>query len=121
MTLEEDTELVRYIKEYTALNLITPSNSHISSPLLFVKKPDGSLRMCVNYRQVNAMLLKDVYLIPRIDTLIYMLSQKKWFSRVDLRDAYYQLRMSSESEYLTTFACKYGCFSYRVIVIKLVF
>jgi hypothetical protein len=79
MTLEEDTELVRYIKEYTALNLITPSNSHTSSPLLFVKKRDGSLPMCVNYRQVNAMLLKDAYPIPRIDTLTNTLSQTSGF------------------------------------------
>jgi hypothetical protein len=68
MTLQEDTELICSIKEYTTLQLIQHSNLHKGSMLLFEKKQGSSLRMCVNYQQVNEMLMKDVYPLPRIDT-----------------------------------------------------
>jgi hypothetical protein len=93
--------------------LIVPSSSNKSSGLLFVNKPDGSLRMCVDYCKTNMMLMKDVYSLPRRDTIIDLLAQKEWFLLVVLCDLYNHLQLNWESENLTIFVCMYWCFLYK--------
>jgi Reverse transcriptase (RNA-dependent DNA polymerase) len=111
----EDIELKRYLKENKELGFIEASSSLIASPILFVKKKDKSLRLCVDFRQLNGHLEKDMYPLPRIDALLEGMKRKKVFSKIDLRDAYYQIHMDENSKLLTPFFCKYGCFCYNIM------
>ena len=72
---------------------IRPSISQWGAPVLFVKKKDGSLRMCIDYRQLNKVTIKNKYPIPRIDDLFDQLQGASHFSKIDLRSGYYQLRV----------------------------
>ena len=73
-----------------------PTSSPWGSPAIFVDKKDGSLRMCVDYRQLNDVTIKNKYLLPRIDDLFDQLSGAKVFSKIDLRTGYHHLRIKKE-------------------------
>jgi hypothetical protein len=80
ISLEKEKELKNYIDKYLSLGYIVPSTSPIALPLLFVKKSDNTLRLCVDYRQLNQMLTSDAYSLPLIDQILDNLRGKKWFS-----------------------------------------
>ena len=75
---------------------IRPSSSPWGSPAIFVDKKDGNLRMCVDYRQLNNVTIKNKYPLPRIHDLFDQLSGAKMFSKIDLRTGYYQLKIKKE-------------------------
>ena len=83
--------------------------------MLFVKKKDGTLRLCVYYRQLNKMIVKKKYSLPRIDDLFNQLKGASVFSKIDMRSGYHQLRIKDEDVLKTTFRTRYGhyelCFS----------
>jgi hypothetical protein len=81
------------LESLLAAGLIKPSNSPWAAPCLFVKKPDGSLRFCTDFRGLNAITVKDKYPLPRCSDLIDRLAGAKIFSRFDLRSGYWQLRI----------------------------
>jgi hypothetical protein len=89
----EDFKLKKFIEEHLRMGFIQPSTSNILSPFLFVKK-DGTVCMCVDFRQINSMIEKDVYPLPRIDSLMEGLANKKLFFRIDIHDTNHQIRMS---------------------------
>jgi reverse transcriptase-like protein/integrase-like protein len=79
------------------------------------RKPDGGLRFCVDYRKLNAITRKDRYPLPLIDELMERLSRAKIFTKLDIRQGFHRIRMSPESEDLTTFRTRYGAYKYRVM------
>ena len=83
--------------------------------MLFVKKKDGSLRLCVDYRQLNKMTVKNKYLLPRIDDLFDQLIGVSVFSKIDLRSGYHQLRIKDANVHKTAFRTRYGHYEFLVM------
>ena len=84
-------------------------------PILFVKKPGGGIRFCVDYKRLNAITKKDRYPIPLIEETLAQLEDAKYFTKIDIRQAFYRIRMSEDSEELTTFLTRFGAFKYLVM------
>ena len=89
-------ELKVQLQELLDKKLIRPSVSPWGAPILFVKKKDGSMRLCVDYRELNKITIKNKYPLPRIDDLFDQLNGAKVFSKIDLRSGYHQLRIKME-------------------------
>nr|GEY17657.1 putative reverse transcriptase domain-containing protein [Tanacetum cinerariifolium] len=85
------------------------------APVLFVKKKDGSLRMCVDYRELNKLTVKNHYPLPRIDDLLDQLQGSQFFSKIDLRSRYHQLRVQEDDILKTVFSTRYGHFKFTVM------
>ena len=96
MPSSELVELKKQLDEMLQKGYIRPSSSPWGSPSIFVDKKDGSLRMCVDYRQLNDVTIKNKYPLPRIDDLFDQLSGAKVFSKIDLRTGYHQLKIKKE-------------------------
>ena len=84
MSVDELEELKKYLKELTDNGYIRPNASPWGSPILFVKKKDGSMRMCIDYHNLNAVTVKNKYPLPRIDDLLDQVRNAKFFSKIDL-------------------------------------
>ncbi|KAG8501254.1 hypothetical protein CXB51_003412 [Gossypium anomalum] len=115
MTPTELKELKSQLQELTDKGFVKPSFSPWGAPVLFVKKKDGSIRWCVDCRQLNKMTIKNKYLLPRIDNLFYQLKGVAWFSKIDLRYGYYQLRVKESDVPKTAFRMRYGHYEFLVM------
>ena len=82
---------------------------------MFVKKKDRSHRMCVDYRELNKVTVKNRYPLPRIDDLFDQLQGASWFSKIDLRSEYHQMRVREEDVQKTTFRTRYGRYEFVVM------
>lgn len=102
------------IKQQRAAGHIVPSKSAWGAPVLFVRKADGSLRMCIDYRGLNSVTVRNNYPLPRMDELVDRLAGASWFTTLDLWGAYNQLRVHPDDEHLTTFVTSEGAYQYRV-------
>ncbi|GJU55432.1 putative reverse transcriptase domain-containing protein [Tanacetum coccineum] len=91
-------ELSAHLQELQDKGFIRPSHSSWGAPVFFVKKKDGALRMCINYRELNKLTIKNCYPLPRIDDLFDQLQGACYFSKIDLRSGYHQLRSKDEHE-----------------------
>ena len=97
------------------LGLIQPSLSPYGAPVLFVAKKDGTLRLCVDYRALNKMTIKNRYPLPRIDEMLDRLYQAQFFSKIDLRSGYHQIRIAPEDVPKTAFRTRYGHYEFLVV------
>ncbi|GJZ02811.1 putative reverse transcriptase domain-containing protein [Tanacetum coccineum] len=105
-------ELSNQLKEK---GFIRPSHSPWGAPVLFVKKKDGSMRMCIDYRELNKLTIKNRYPLPRIDDLFDQLQGACCFSKIDLHSGYHQLRVREEDIPKTAFRTRYGHFEFTVM------
>jgi hypothetical protein len=103
------------IKHLLQTQMIQPSVSPYSSPVILVKKKDGTLRLCVDYRKLNANTVKNKYPIPIIEDLLDELFGAKIFSKIDLRSGYHQIRMRVADIHKTTFTTHMEHFEYVVM------
>ena len=93
MAIVELKELKLQLQELLEKRFIRPSVSPWGAPVLFVKKKDDTLRLCIDYRQLNKLTIKNKYPLPRIDDLFDQLKGASIFSKIDLRSGYHQLRI----------------------------
>ncbi|GJS68678.1 reverse transcriptase domain-containing protein [Tanacetum coccineum] len=107
-------ELAEQLKELSDKGFIRPSSSPWGAPILFVKKKDGSFWMCIDYRELNKLTVKNRYPLPRIDDLFDQLGSSI-YSKVDLRSGYHQLRVREEDIPKTAFRTRYGHYEFRVL------
>ncbi|KAK5770425.1 hypothetical protein PVK06_046575 [Gossypium arboreum] len=115
MAPKELVELKAQIQELLDRGFIRPSVSPWGAPVLFVKKKDGTMRMCIDYRQLNKLTIKNKYPLPRIGNLFDQLRGASVFSKIDLRSGYHQLRVKEADIQKTTFRTRYGHYEFLVM------
>ena len=115
LTEEEREELKKYLKENLKKGFIRKSSSPAGAPILFVKKKDGSLRLCVDYRKLNEVTVRNSYPLPLISDLLDRVKNARIFTKLDLRSAYNLVRIKAGDEYKTAFRTRYGHFEYKVM------
>ncbi|GJR44446.1 putative reverse transcriptase domain-containing protein [Tanacetum coccineum] len=108
-------ELSKQLQELSEKGFIRPSSSPWGAPVLFVKKKDGSFRMCIDYRELNKLTIKNRYPLPRIDDLFDQLQGSSVYSKIDLRSGYHQLRIREEDIPITAFRTRYGHYEFQVM------
>ena len=109
-------ELKKQLEELLEKQFVRPSVSPWGALVLLVKKKDGTMRLCVDYRQLNKMTVKNMYPLPRMDDLMDQLVGACVFSKIDLRSGYHQIRVKSEDISKTAFRIRYGHYEYLVIL-----
>jgi hypothetical protein len=115
MSVGELEELKKQLKELLDKGYIHPSSSPWGAPVIFVEKKDGMQRMCVNYRALNEVTIKNKYSLPRIEDLFDQLRRAEVFSKIDLRSGYHQLRIRPSDIAKTAFTTRYGLYEYTVM------
>ncbi|GJY21425.1 reverse transcriptase domain-containing protein [Tanacetum coccineum] len=108
-------ELSVQLQELLEKGFIYPSSSPWGAPVLFVKKKDGSFRMCIDYHELNRLTVKNRYPLLRIDDLFDQLQGSSVYSKIDLRSGYHQLRIKEEDIPITAFRTRYGHFEFQVM------
>ncbi|GJR00597.1 putative reverse transcriptase domain-containing protein [Tanacetum coccineum] len=108
-------ELSEQLQELSDKDFIRPSSSPWGAPVLFVKKKDGSFRMCIDYRELNKLTVKNRYPLPRIDDLFDQLQGSSIYSKIDLRSGYHQLRVREQDIPKTAFRTRYGHYEFQVM------
>ncbi|GKE60910.1 putative reverse transcriptase domain-containing protein [Tanacetum coccineum] len=108
-------ELSGQLKELQDKGFIRPSSSPWGASVMFVKKKNGSFRMCIDYRELNKLIVKSRYPLPRIDDLFDQLQGLQFFSKIDLRSGYHQLRVHEGDIPKTAFRTRYGHFEFTVM------
>ncbi|GJW12764.1 putative nucleotidyltransferase, ribonuclease H [Tanacetum coccineum] len=113
LALSEMKELSEQLQELSDKGFIRPSSSPWGAPVLFVKKKDGSFRMCIDYRELNKVTVKNRYPLPRIDDLFDQLQGSSVYSKIDLRSGYHHLRVREEDISKTAFKTRYGHYEFQ--------
>ena len=108
-------ELATQLQDLLEKGVIRPSVSPWGAPMLFVKKKDGSMRLCIDYRELNKLTIKNKYPLPRIDDLFDQLKGAVCFSKIDLRSGYHQLKIKPEDIPKTAFRTRYGHYEFLVM------
>ncbi|GKD98408.1 putative reverse transcriptase domain-containing protein, partial [Tanacetum coccineum] len=103
------------LQELADQGFIRPSTSPWGAPVLFVKKKDGSFRMCINYQELNKLTVRNRYSLPRIDNLFDQLQDSSVYLKIDLRSGYHQLRVRDEDIPKTAFRTRYGHYEFQVM------
>jgi hypothetical protein len=117
--IQECEVILKYIKEHLGKGFIQASSSPTAAPVLVVRKPGGGLRVCINYRALNELTIKNRYPIPLITNTLAKLSQAKVFIKLDIIAVFNQIRMKEGKEWLTTFNTRYGQFEYLIMLFSL--
>jgi hypothetical protein len=115
MSVEELKELKKQLTELQEAGYIRPSSSPWGASVLFVQKKDGSQRMCVDYRSLNDVTIKNMYPLPRIEDLFDQMRGARVFSKIDLRSGYHQMKTRPLDIPKTTFSTRYGLYEFMVM------
>ena len=110
MSREELIVLRKTLADLLDKNFIRVSHSSTAAPVLFVRKPGGGLRFCVDYRALNAITKKDRYPLPLIQETLNQISKAKWFTKLDVSAAFHKIRIVKGKEWLTAFRTRYGLY-----------
>ena len=108
-------ELKKQLTDLSEKGFIKPSTSPFGAPVLFVHKKEGTLRLCVDYRALNKITIKNRYPLPRIEELMDRLAGAKYFSKIDLHSGYHQIRIKKEDVHKTAFRTRYGHYEFLVL------
>jgi hypothetical protein len=110
----------RQLKDFLDKGYIRPRSSPWGCPTLFVKKKDEALHLCVDYRPLNAVTIKNKYSLPRIDILFDQLAGAQVFSKIDLHSGCHQIKIHTEDIPKTAFSMRYGLYEYLVMSFRLI-
>nr|GEU85467.1 putative reverse transcriptase domain-containing protein [Tanacetum cinerariifolium] len=113
------TELLEQLQELSDKGIIRPSSKPWGAPVLFVKKKDGSFRMCIDYRELNKLTVKNRYPLPWIDDMFDQLQGSSVYLKIDLRSGYHQLRVREQDLPKTAFKTRYGHYEFQVMLFGL--
>ena len=119
MSHAELKEVRKWIDENLSKSFIRASYYSAASPLLFVKKKDGFLYLCVDYRALNDITMKDCTLLPRIEETLKQIQGCKYFTRLNLRACFNQIRIKEGDKWKTAFQTRYGLFEFLVMLFGL--
>ena len=108
-------EILTQVNELLEKGLVKPSSSPFCSPILLVQKKDGSYRMCIDYRALNKNTIKNRFPVPRIEDIFDRLQGSSYFSRIDLKSGYHQIRIVPEDIHKTAFRTQFGLYEYVVM------
>ncbi|GBG73769.1 hypothetical protein CBR_g17109 [Chara braunii] len=115
LSIPEATELKRQLEELLRQGFIKPSNSPWGAPVLFARKADGTLRLCIDYRGLNRYTVKNNYPMPRSDELFDRLAGNRFFTKIDLRSGYHQIRVAAADQPKTAFRSRFGHYEFTVM------
>ena len=119
MTTEELTAVKKYLLKNLHKGFIVLSSALFASPVLFVSKPNGGLRFCVDYQKLNNITKKDQHLLSLIDETLACIANAKIFIKLDIRQAFHRIRVDPSAEELTTFRTCYRTYKYQVLLFSL--
>ena len=108
-------EIADQLERMQRNGVVKPSESPWGSPVVLVRKRDGSLRFCVDYRQLNSVTKPDLFPLPRINDLLDQLGKSKYFSTLDLKSGYWQIKVNADSQEKTAFVTHKGLYEFRVM------
>ncbi|KAG1972065.1 interleukin-1 receptor accessory protein-like 1-A [Pimephales promelas] len=110
----DDFEAVRrHLEELLEAGIIRESESSFSSPIVVVKKKNGDVRLCIDYRKLNTQTIKDAYALPNLEEAFSALRGAKWFSVLDLKSGYYQIEVEEKDKHKTAFVCPLGFWEFN--------
>ena len=115
LSIVEMAEIKKQVQDLLDQGVIRPSSSPCGSPIVLVMKKDGTWRMCVDYRALNKITIKNRYPLPRIDDLLDQLKDVVFFTKLDLRSGYHQIRIAESDVWKTAFKTKQGLFEWLVM------
>ncbi|GBG84195.1 hypothetical protein CBR_g38166 [Chara braunii] len=115
LSIREATELKRQLEKLLRLGFIKPSNSPWGATVLFARKADGTLCLCIDYRDLNCYTIKNNYPMPRADELFDRLADNRFFTKIDLRSGYHRIRVAAEDQPKTAFRLSFGHYEFTVM------
>ncbi|GJU65174.1 putative reverse transcriptase domain-containing protein [Tanacetum coccineum] len=108
-------ELFGQLKELSDKGFIRPSSSPWGAPVLFIEKKDGSFRMCIDYRELNKLTVKNRYPLPKMNDLLDQLQGSNIYSKIDLRSGHHKLKVREADISKTAFRTRYGHYEFQVM------